>query len=172
MTLALPVHSARPNRLAEIVAASGARPGPGSTLVVLADLSGSMEFAYPELLPRLIEDAAEILVDTGAKVVIVPHNHDVGESISIEDPFSIPACVSQPMGCGTSFDPGFELADAMNPTLIIEISDGMGYVSAEPKTPVIWAVPADLAFLPGNLPFGDVVSIDIGPNAFLSGSKA
>ncbi|MEM7061240.1 MAG: VWA-like domain-containing protein [Pseudomonadota bacterium] len=128
-------------------------------IVVGLDSSGSVDF------PRLRNFAAQVAAiarRTQADLHLLVFDEDVRSSAVLSGPDVVQKICNMPFtrDGGTSFDSVIEEAVALDPSVIVILTDLDGPFGALiPSCPVIWAVPGEVPKNGSHPPFGSVLSL-------------
>ncbi len=124
-------------------------------IVVGFDTSGSIR---PGTLSRFAGEVIGIANKSAAELHVLYFDEEVYAHQKIEPHTTSQAFLSKAIrrDGGTSFVEVLTQADALSPSVIVMLSDGLGAFSAPPAAPVIWARPAPVSTVPA---FGEVLDL-------------
>jgi predicted metal-dependent peptidase len=136
----------------------GTRPAQDMPLIAVGlDTSSSID---ADRRAQFLGEIAGIARRTGAEVVILPFDETVESAVRL-DPGRWTATLARMetrQGGGTDYRPLITAARALDPSILVILTDLDGEAGdAPPRLPVLWAVP-DAATLPP-VPFGQVITL-------------
>jgi hypothetical protein len=125
---------------------------PAKRCVTVIDTSGSM-YADKQLLRDCIREIGSICKRVNSSQTIIFADAAVCDIVDVEDSTNRIAELQPKGGGGTDFRPAIELAQRLQPDLIVYITDLAGtFPDRKPKAPIIWAYPP--MFEKTSTPFG------------------
>jgi predicted metal-dependent peptidase len=120
--------------------------------VIILDTSGSM-FADKQLIEDCIREMQTICKRVVSSLTIIFADAEVCEVVTVEDSFAKIAELVPKGGLGTDFRPAIELAETLQPDLIVYLTDLCGtFPERAPRVPIIWGYPP--AYENVEVPFG------------------
>jgi len=124
-------------------------------IAVALDCSGSIDDAR---LALFAAEVAGVARRTGAEIAVLPFDTEVRATLRPRAGEAAQAIrqAAFARGGGTDFAPVLEAAVALDPAIIVVLTDLDGKAGKPPRVPVLWAVPADTAPKP---PFGRVLCL-------------
>ncbi|MEM6303499.1 MAG: VWA-like domain-containing protein [Pseudomonadota bacterium] len=130
-----------------------AREGQRPRVVIGLDTSSSISSLTLDLFAA---EAVSILRRTGAEAHLLRFDTEVHAQVRLSKPDQIHS-LSLRQGGGTDFEPVFAQALALDPSLIVMLTDLDAPTPQGVSARVIWAVPSEPPFAPG---FGEVLVMD------------
>jgi hypothetical protein len=130
-----------------------ARDGTRPRVVVAMDTSSSVEGLTQAVFSAEVQGVAR---RTGAEVHLLAFDEEVFESRRIDGVGRALSALDLRSGGGTNFAPVFEVAHALDPSILVVLTDLDAPIPDAPPYPVVWAVPGRT---PVAAPFGRVLRI-------------
>ena len=151
---------------------SAMRNPTGGTLAFAIDTSGSISQHELNIYAVEIEELVKMLNLDRVMVCYCDTNINKNDKGEFWDVFDIASGdeikLEMRGGGGTAFDPPFNLFneftdDVEDVCAFIYFTDGYGYVSpeVEPNVPVIWAITDEWKSRDADMPFGEVIKVDV-----------
>ena len=109
-------------------------------MVIALDTSSSIT---DDALSLLTAECTAIARRTRAELHLIPFDDSPAPAIRL-DPATAATqlkTMQAPRGGGTAFAPAFAAAAALNPSILIVLTDLEAPLPAKPRFPVIWAIP-------------------------------
>lgn len=120
--------------------------------VLIIDTSGSI-FCDKRLVARFLQEASSFCKRVNTTLVVVFADDGVTNVVAIGEAYDLIRDLEPKGGGGTSFVEALELADSMDPDVIVYLTDLCGtFPEKKPRKPVIWAYPPE--FEDHSTPFG------------------
>ena len=132
---------------------SASRPAP--RLCVVLDVSGSVD---ARLLGRFSRELDRLMRVHRAEIHVIAGDDRVRHRARLRPGAGTLSALAVEGGGGTDFVPLLAAADEHRPDLVIVLTDLEGRAGAEPRWPVLWAVPASAGDRP--VPFGRTIVLD------------
>jgi predicted metal-dependent peptidase len=119
------------------------RPGWGGRIAVAVDSSGSIE---DQILARFGGEVAQIMAQTGSKVLLIVSDAAVHQSEELEGLAGQERLrkIRYKGRGGTDFRPAFSVAAVWKPDVMVYLTDLEGPAGEAPSFPVLWAIPPGL----------------------------
>ncbi len=133
-----------------------ARQSPSPRVVIALDSSSSIT---DDALALLMAEVAAIARRTRAELHLIPFDDAPAPAVKL-DPITAATqlrALKAPRGGGTAFAPAFAAAAALNPSILIVLTDLEAPLPPKPRFPVIWAVP-DARHAP-KAPWGTILDL-------------
>lgn len=152
--LAEDAEARRTGRAAPAFRPGRARAAPAPRLAVALDTSSSVTDAQMRLF---LAEVAGITRRVAAETWLIPFDDEPEAAVRLDPAGWRRQLAARPFrrGGGTALAPALAAAAALNPALIVVLTDLEGEPGPRPRPPVLWAVP-DAAPVP---PFGRVLSL-------------